>query len=71
MNWLTQNWVWIVLGIGALLLLRRTGCFGSMGRGQHGHGDDSRDHGEHAPPSNETTTATDPAKRSHRHRHGC
>ena len=60
MNWLTQNWIWIVLGIGVLFLLRRTGCFGGMSHGQHGHGGDRQDHGDHSSHSTEVTTATDP-----------
>jgi YHS domain-containing protein len=35
MQWLSQNWIWIVLVIGVFLLMRR----GGMGRGHsHGHG---------------------------------
>ncbi len=40
MNWLTQNWVWIVLAIGAVWLFSRgglAGC-GMGGHGSHGSG---------------------------------
>ena len=43
MEWLAQNWIWIVFGIGVLLLMTRArGC--GMGRSSGRHGDgESRD----------------------------
>lgn len=46
MQWLAQNWMWIVFAIGILLLMRR----GSMGCGMGGHGHahgDSRHEEQH------------------------
>ena len=32
MEWLSQNWVWLALGIGAIFMMRRGGgCCGSHG----------------------------------------
>ena len=51
MQWLSQNWIWIVLAIGIFLLMRR----GGMGHG-HSHGNDGHAHqdqesnGPHADP---------------------
>ena len=39
MNWLSQNWILVVLGIGVLLLLLRRAS--SAGHGQHGVRDDA------------------------------
>ena len=45
MEWLTQNWIWLALGIGALLMFRRGGqgghggCCGGGGHGGDGKGD--------------------------------
>ena len=39
MEWLSQNWLWVVLGIGALFVMHRGhqgghgGCCGDMGHG--------------------------------------
>lgn len=43
MQWLAQNWIWIVFAIGVLLLMRR----GGMGHG-HSHGNDgpAQHHGD-------------------------
>ena len=62
MNWLTQNWVWIVFGIGVLLLLRRTGCIGNMSHAHHGPSgaQDHSDHASHSTETIKTATATDP-----------
>ena len=37
MNWLSSNWIWLALGVGALVLFasRRGGC--GMGHGGHDH----------------------------------
>ncbi len=47
MNWLTQNWPWLLLGIGVLLLIRRAGC-GMSGFGQR-HGSHHGSHDDRAP----------------------
>jgi YHS domain-containing protein len=38
MQWLTQNWIWIVFAIGIFLFMRRGGMGGGMGHGRHGGG---------------------------------
>lgn len=63
MNWLTQNWFLIVFGVGLLLLLRRTGCFGGMSHAHHGHSGDGPDHADHVSQLTEAVKsemATDP-----------
>lgn len=45
MQWLSQNWVWIVFAIGIFLLMRRGGMGCGMGSGRHSRGsshDESR-----------------------------
>jgi YHS domain-containing protein len=43
MEWLLQNWIWIVFAVGLLLLMRRGGMACGMGRGRS-HGDDTQAH---------------------------
>lgn len=46
MQWLAQNWIWIVFAIGVLLLMRRSGMRHGHSRGNDGptlHHEDSRD----------------------------
>lgn len=37
MEWLSQNWIWIVFAIGIVLLMRRGGIGRGMGHGGHSH----------------------------------
>jgi YHS domain-containing protein len=37
MQWLSQNWIWIVFAIGVILLVRRGGIGCGMGHGHSGH----------------------------------
>ena len=39
MEWLAQNWLWLVYGIAVVLMLRRGGHGGCCGGGGHGGGD--------------------------------
>lgn len=48
MEWLTQNWVWVLLAVGVLLMMSRGGMAG-CGMGGHAHRDSERDHT--SPPS--------------------
>lgn len=62
MEWISQNWIWIVVAIAALFLLRRGhghgGLFGGGGHGSHGglggllgglgHGGHHGGYGDHA-----------------------
>lgn len=36
MEWLTQNWIWLALGLGAFIMMRRGG-FGHYAGGHGGH----------------------------------
>ena len=38
MEWLTQNWVWLALAAGMVLLMRRGGAGGCCGVSHGGHG---------------------------------
>src|SRR5581483_8827174 len=60
MQWLTENWVWILFAVGIFLLMRRGGMGCGMGMQQHGMHGDSREEGEpHDPVSKR---AVDPNK---------
>jgi YHS domain-containing protein len=53
MQWLTQNWIWIVFIIGIFLLMRRGGMGCGMGHSGHGGQEQppsGQDH-DHNPPS--------------------
>lgn len=39
MQWLAQNWIWIILVAGFFFLMRRGGCGGGMNRQDHQGGD--------------------------------
>ena len=46
MEWVSQNWIWIALGFGALVFATRMGGMGGCGMGHsggHRHHDDGRD----------------------------
>lgn len=60
MNWLAQNWVWIVVGIGLIWMMRRGGMAGcGMGHAHHGGGSSRTEPG--TPPSEkEAGKSTDP-----------
>lgn len=47
MQWLTQNWMWIVFAIGILLLMRRGGMGCGMGGHGHAHGDSQHEEQHH------------------------
>lgn len=58
MDWLTQNGLWIVLGIGAVFLFRRSGMFGDRHHRRHSY--DDGDVVEDASRPTEATSAKDP-----------
>lgn len=62
MNFLSQNWWWILLLIGVFLFLGRRGHggFGGFGHGHPGHGGGSSDHRDHSQRPADPTIATDP-----------
>jgi len=39
MEWLSQNWLWLLFGIGMVVMMRRGGHGGCCGGGGHGGGD--------------------------------
>lgn len=55
MQWLTQNWLWILLVVGFFYMMRRGGC--GMGGGMKGH----ESHGDHGSPAD---TAIDPVNKA-------
>lgn len=76
MNWLSQNWLWLLLGLGMLVVLTRGGHHRRRGWGHHGGtgyaqtGDfDHGDHGggssvpDHSQHSSQAALAIDPVTR--------
>lgn len=56
MQWLSQNWIWIVFAIGVFLLMRRGGIGCGMGHGRS-HGTDG--HAHHQQESSDRPTNPD------------
>ena len=63
-EWITANWIWLLLGLGVLLLVFRRGVSG-MGCGMGDHGG----HGRSDSSRNELTTSADKSRDAHQH-HG-
>lgn len=59
MNWLTQNWVWIVVAIGLIWMMRRGGMPG-CGMGHANHGGGSSGHESNTPPPEKAGKSSDP-----------
>lgn len=62
MDWLLQNWLWILLALGAILLFRRGRHHGlrGLGHGHHGRSGGAHDHSDHSVHPTNPETATDP-----------
>ena len=62
MEWLTQNWVWILLFVGFIFMMRRGGMGCGMGGGSHHHGGhhDTYDDSGRRPESAGMQTTVDP-----------
>ena len=60
MEWLAQNWIWIILIIGFFFMMRRGGCGGGMNR-QDRHDGDTK-HG--AEENKSAATAIDPVDKA-------
>lgn len=82
MEWLSQNWIWLVLGVGAVWLLSRSrhggsmGCCGGHDMAHEGPPGDGKAQGTGAPPSamkeEKAGQAGERSASSHRHgRGGC
>ena len=56
MQWLAQNWIWIILVAGFFFLMRRGGCGGRMNRQDHQGGDTQHSTGK----DESVATAIDP-----------
>ena len=80
MEWLSQNWLWIVFAVGAFWLFSRArhgglagGCCGGMAH--EGPGEARKTQGSDVPPSSAVKEAggqeAQGAASSHRHRGGC
>lgn len=66
MSWLSQNWIWVVFGVGVLLLLMRRS--GGMGCGPGGHSAHEAQAGAGTDPGQ----ASPGTERKQEHRgHGC
>lgn len=51
MNWLSQNWIWLVFVIGILFMMRRGGMGCGMGRPRSGQGESTGGHEHGDPPA--------------------
>jgi hypothetical protein len=51
MNWLSQNWIWLVFVIGILFMMRRGGMGCRMGHARSGQGELTRGHEHGEPPA--------------------
>lgn len=61
MEWLTQNWIWLLLLVGFVFLMRRGGMGCGMGGGSHHHGGhDTHDESGNRPESTGVQTTIDP-----------
>ena len=69
MDWLSQNWIWIVVAIGFVLLMRRGGMGCSMGHGGHGGGQNEPST-DPQKPADAAGGKRDESRAAHRHR-GC
>ncbi len=63
MEWLAQNWVWLVFGIAMVLVMRRGGHGGGGGCCGGGHGSDDKR------PADARTATNSPADDHAGHRH--
>jgi len=51
MDWLSQNWIWLVFAVGILFMMRRSGMGCGMGHGHSGHGGSTEGHKPGEPPA--------------------
>ncbi len=79
MEWLSQNWIWLALIVGVMLMLSRRGHGGMMGGCCGGHdmaregpaGEDKARSADAPPPAAKEATAGQAAERSPTsHKHG-
>ncbi len=71
MQWITQNWLWMLLAVGFFFMMRRGGCgMGGGMKGHESHGDHAShgDHGSqmpsHAEENKSAGTAIDPVNKA-------
>lgn len=71
MAWLSNNWIWVLLGVGFIAMH----LFGHRGHGGHGRHRDAQGEADHPVGDTEqpkaAATASDPNAPSRPHRHGC
>ena len=67
MEWLSQNWIWIVVAVGVVWVFARMRQGGFMG----GCGHDMAHEGPPKDASKKADKDAQPAASSHRHRGGC
>jgi YHS domain-containing protein len=61
MQWLAQNWLWILFAVGFFFMMRRGGC--GMGGGMKSHEQHGGDM-QHGIEENKSATAIDPVSKS-------
>ena len=62
MEWLAQNWIWILLVTGFFFMMRRGGC--GMGGGMKSHGQHGGDTPHSAQADKSAATVTDPVDKA-------
>ena len=62
MEWLAQNWIWILLVTGFFFMMRRGGC--GMGGGMKSHGQHGGDTQHSAETDKSAATVTDPVDKA-------
>lgn len=65
MQWLVQNWIWVLLAVGFFFMMRRGGC--GMGGGMKGHENHAGHGGEmphHADENQSADSAIDPVNKA-------
>ena len=65
MQWLAQNWIWILLGVGLLFFMARRGGIGGCGTGHAGRHHHSQGDPKNLPPvaNDDQTARIDPVSR--------
>lgn len=71
MEWLSQNWVWIVVAVGVVWLFARMRPGGGMMGGCGGHDMAHEGPAQDASKKEVADQGAKPAETTHRHRGGC
>jgi hypothetical protein len=71
MDWITQNWLWIALGIGAVFFMSRMGGCGMGHSGGHHHDNGGSTAAPPASGAAGSGESQDGREQRRPHRHGC